>query len=122
MRIVRRLLALALFAAFFWVAWQFTHRNPTPVSVDLLVWQTPPVRLWAALGLAFAAGGVAAAAVLATELTRKGLVARRYRRAVRDLESEIHQLRNLPLAAEEGAAARPEEAGAAWSGTAGRDT
>ncbi len=29
------------------------------------------------------------------------MVTRRYRKAVRGLEAEVHQLRNLPLAAEE---------------------
>jgi hypothetical protein len=33
-------------------------------------------------------------------LARSRLVARRYRREVGGLEAEIHQLRNLPLAAE----------------------
>jgi hypothetical protein len=31
-------------------------------------------------------------------VVKKNLVARRYRKVVRGLESEIHQLRNLPLA------------------------
>ena len=35
------------------------------------------------------------------QVARKSLVARRYRKTVAGLESEIHQLRNLPLASSE---------------------
>jgi hypothetical protein len=102
MKIARRLLALAVFAGLFWLAWEFTHRNNDEVTVDLLVWYTPPIPKWAALVAAFGAGALGTGLLLSWSLLRTRLVARRYRKAVGGLESEIHQLRNLPLAGEEG--------------------
>ena len=47
---------------------------------------------------------VVAALLTFYQMAKLGLVARRYRKAVRGLESEVHQLRNLPLADDEGSA------------------
>ncbi len=107
MRTIRRLLALALFAGLFYVAWRFTHSNEGTIRIDWLLGETPPLPVWLALLAAFGLGALSAGAALLYELVKKSLVARRYRKAVHGLESEIHQLRNLPLAGEEtGAAAR----------------
>lgn len=102
MRILRRVLLLLLFVGFFLAAWQFTHRNGQGVAIDLTFWQIHEAPLWAALALAFCAGVLVTVALLAVPMARTGLAARHYRRAVRGLESEIHQLRNLPLAGSEG--------------------
>ena len=51
------------------------------------------------------------------EVLKKGLVARRYRKVVKGLESEIHQLRNLPLAGTDSALAlRADAEGEAGEG------
>jgi hypothetical protein len=71
------------------------------VVVDLLFMTAPPTPLWLALVLAFSLGASGAALLLLYELGKLGLTTRRYRKTVASLESEIHQLRNLPLAAEE---------------------
>ncbi|MDX1578394.1 MAG: lipopolysaccharide assembly protein LapA domain-containing protein [Gemmatimonadota bacterium] len=113
MRIARRLFVLALFAGLFWFAWRFTHGNPRPVSVDLVLGTTPALPLWAVLLLAFGLGALCAGASLVYELVRRSLLARRYRKAVAGLESEIHQLRNLPLGEGEEERARASSAGAA---------
>jgi hypothetical protein len=55
------------------------------------------VSLWVALLVAFGFGAAITAAIAAYRATRQGLVNRRYRKMIRDLESEVHQLRNLPL-------------------------
>jgi len=48
------------------------------------------------------AAGAAVTGVFATmQLARQGLLSRRYRKIIRDLEAEVHQLRNLPLSEEE---------------------
>ncbi len=101
MRISRRLLVVAAFIGLFWAAWVFTHSNDGELVVDLLGVETRPVPIWLALLTAFGAGMLSIGALLSWQLAKKGLVARRYRKTVIGLESEIHQLRNLPLASEE---------------------
>jgi hypothetical protein len=99
MQTLRRLLALALFAGLFFVIWRFASTNATEIPVDLLLYRAPAVPIWVALLISFGVGALAAGLSLSYEVIKKNLVARRYRRAVRSLEAEIHQLRNLPLAA-----------------------
>lgn len=114
MRIARRLFVLLLFAGLFGFAWRFTHGNTEAVAVDLVAWETPLLPLWGVVLGSFALGAACAGASLLYELARKSLLARRYRKAVAGLESEIHQLRNLPLAEEEPPpAGRPGATGAA---------
>ena len=67
---------------------------------------------------AFGVGAVLAVTLTLYQMAKLGLVARRYRKTVRGLESEIHQLRTLPLAAEEGSAS-PAGAGAQRGSPAG---
>jgi uncharacterized integral membrane protein len=102
MRILRRVLLLLLFVGLFFATWQFTHHNDQGVQVDLIFWTAQHTPLWAALLISFSAGILVAVALLLLPMARTGLLARRYRREVRDLESEIHQLRNLPLAGSDG--------------------
>jgi uncharacterized integral membrane protein len=99
MQTVRRLMALVLFAGLFVAAWRFASTNATEIEVvDLLLFQIPAVPVWMALLTAFGAGALLAGVLLGYQVIKKNLVARRYRKEVRGLESEIHQLRNLPLA------------------------
>jgi uncharacterized integral membrane protein len=100
MRVVRRVGWVALFAALGLLAWRFASHNAIPVSVDLVVTRLPEAPLWLGLVLAFAGGAAAAGLAALYEIARLSLLARRYRRAVVRLESEIHELRNLPLADE----------------------
>lgn len=102
MKMLKRLLLLALFLAVVWAAIEFRDRNLDPMVVHLLVWQTPALPVWSVVIGAFLAGGVAATVLLMLRVTRSTLTARRYRKAANRLESEVHQLRNLPLAAEPG--------------------
>jgi uncharacterized membrane protein YciS (DUF1049 family) len=97
MQTVRRLMALALFAGLFVVAWRFASTNDTEIPIDLLLIQAPAVPIWMALLIAFGAGLLLASVSLGYKVLKKNLVARRYRKEVKGLESEIHQLRNLPL-------------------------
>lgn len=100
MQTVRRLLAIALVGVLVWAGVQFVRLNEGPVRVDLLLTQVPSVALWLVLLVAFGSGLALAAALCLFEVMRYALVARRYRRTVARLESEVHQLRNLPLADE----------------------
>jgi len=109
---LRYLMAVLVFAALFVGAWSFTHRNEALISVDLFFWATPPLALWAVLLASAGFGAVCTLSLLLLPLARGSLAARRYRKAIAGLESEIHQLRNLPLTdssedAPEGAPAPP---------------
>ena len=102
MRWLRRALGVGLFAGLFVAAWRFVSGNGAPTDLDLVFFDLHQVPLWSALVGAFALGASCAGASLVYELAKKSFVARRYRKELAGLESEIHQLRNLPLAAPEG--------------------
>ena len=97
MRWVRRLIGLAIFAAIMVGGWRFASENETPVTVQYLAGAIE-LPAWQALigvfGLGFATAGLG----WLLFGVRAGLIRCRYSKAVGGLESEIHQLRNLPLA------------------------
>ena len=97
MRIVRRLLGVAIFVAFLVLGWTFAAEHSSPVSIHFPLAASMEVTLWVALLVAFALGAAITASIAAYRATRQSLVSRRYRKMIRDLESEVHQLRNLPL-------------------------
>jgi hypothetical protein len=100
MRTLRWLLVVTVFVALFAGVWRFVGGNAERVSIALPFLQLN-VPLWQGLLGAFALGALSAGASLVYELAKKSFAARRYRREMAGLESEIHQLRNLPLAAPE---------------------
>jgi uncharacterized integral membrane protein len=99
MRTVRRLLALVVFVAALVLGWRFADANLEPVSVHYLLGAIDGVPLWTALGAAFALGFALMGLVTLYQMARLSLTARRWRKAAQGLEKELHQLRNLPLAA-----------------------
>ncbi|MDH3211080.1 MAG: lipopolysaccharide assembly protein LapA domain-containing protein [Myxococcales bacterium] len=107
MRVVRRLLVVALFVAALVLGWQFARGNAAPVTVDYLVDELVDVSLWTALLGAFAAGAAIVGAIGLYQVAKLRLVTRRYRKTVEGLEAEVHQLRNLPLATEGPALGEP---------------
>jgi uncharacterized integral membrane protein len=119
MKIIRRVLSLAVMALAFAAAYQF-GKNADPISVSLFRWTTPPAPTWLVLLAAFGAGALLAAVLLGYQLARLSLLSRRYRKEVGALESEVHQLRNLPLAAEGPAAVVAVGAVPAAAGVEGR--
>jgi uncharacterized integral membrane protein len=118
MRVVRRLLIVALFVAALVVGWRFARENSAAVTVDYLVGELAEVSLWAALVGAFAAGAAVVGAVGLYQVAKLRLVTRRYRKTVRALEAEVHQLRSLPLASEAPALGEPGALGASARGGA----
>jgi uncharacterized integral membrane protein len=94
---LRRIVVAALFVGTLVVGWRFAHANPNPLVVDYLL-GTIDAPLWAVLLGSFGAGAIVAAALVGFHSLRLALTARRYRKLVRQLEDEVHQLRNLPLA------------------------
>ena len=114
MRMLRRLLVVGVFAGLFAATWRFVSSNSSPTDLDLVLLQLHQIPLWSALLGAFALGATCAGASLLYELAKKSFAARRYRKQLAGLESEIHQLRNLPLAAPDAPSgpAPPARAGA----------
>jgi hypothetical protein len=122
MKLVRRVLWIAITAALVVAGVEFVRRNGAPVPINLGVTTFPETPLWQALLWAFAAGAALVGTGALWQVLRLGMLARRYRRSVGRLESEIHQLRNLPLAAEGGADAVRPHSGPRAARTATRDS
>jgi uncharacterized integral membrane protein len=101
MRTARRLLGIAVFVALLVAGWRFAADNSEVVTVHYVVGQFEGVSVWLALLCAFLAGAVVVVLFGTVGAAKLRLEARRYRKLVRDLEAEVHQLRNLPLTAEE---------------------
>jgi uncharacterized integral membrane protein len=95
---LRRLVVLALFVLLLVGGWRFASRNAEPVHVDYLI-GTLVQPGWAVLLAAFVLGAAATALAMSLHAARLALTARRYRKLAVGLEEEVHQLRNLPLAA-----------------------
>jgi len=107
MGIARRIVWLAIFVAALVGGWKFAGSNSSPVRVDYLFGEFGAVPLWLALVTSASAGVAAAVLGLSARLTRSSLAQRRYRKTVAALESEVHQLRNLPVGLDETAEALP---------------
>jgi hypothetical protein len=101
MRLARRLLGIALFVAILVFGWRFAADHAGLVTIKTPVSEGAEVSLWMALLLAFALGAVLTGFAAAFQVARMSLLARGYRKIIRGLESEVHQLRNLPLTDDE---------------------
>ena len=100
MAYLRRGIWLAVFVGALVGGWHFAGNNAAPVRVDYVVGVFGAVPLWLALLASFGIGAAVTAFALFARLTRSSLAGRRYRKTVAALESEVHQLRNLPVEAE----------------------
>ena len=100
MRLLLRLLWMALFVGVLVLGWRFAGANGETVRITLPIGELAPVPLWQALLAAFGAGAGAATLVGLYQVAKLRLVSRRYRKTVRGLEAEVHQLRTLPLSGE----------------------
>jgi uncharacterized integral membrane protein len=110
---VRRILMIGALAALLVGGWVFAAGNGEPVYVNYIFGRTAEkVALWKALVGAFVLGAGLIGAFAVYFGMRHGLVVRRYRKLLGGLESEIHQLRNLPLAPD------PESPGGSRAGFA----
>lgn len=83
-------------AGFLYLTWRIVTANGGVVQVDFLVGQLELV-VWESLLGSFLTGAFLVGLFALYQMARGGLVARRYRRRLGDLEKEVHQLRNLPL-------------------------
>jgi len=87
-------------AAGLYLAWLLVTSNSEAVRVNFLIGQIE-LAVWQALGLAFAVGAATVGLYTLYLMARGRLVQRRYRKHLAGLETEVHQLRNLPLHADE---------------------
>ncbi len=122
MRLVRRLLGIAVFVALLVGGWRFTAGNSGTLTIHYVFGEVAEVSVWAALIAAFLVGAVCAGTLAAYQIAKLGMVTRRYRKAVRGLEAEVHQLRNLPLAAEEPDLEQESREPVPFGGALGRGT
>jgi hypothetical protein len=110
---VRRILMIGALGALLVGGWVFAAGNGEPVYVNYIFGRTAEkIALWKALVTAFVLGAGLIGAFAVYFGMRHGLVVRRYRKLLGGLESEIHQLRNLPLAPD------PESPGGSRAGFA----
>ena len=98
MILARRLLLVAFLVAVLVLGWTLASRNGAQVTVDTVAYRFEAVRLWEVLASAFALGALLTGVLVSFSLARARLLARRYRKEIRSLETEVHQLRNLPVA------------------------
>jgi uncharacterized membrane protein YciS (DUF1049 family) len=98
MRMLRWTIAAAVLVALVIVVRLFPDHNRTAVDIDLLLASIPGVELWLALLTTFATGVGCALVVSFLFWVRSGMLGRRYRKTISELEAEVHHLRNLPLA------------------------
>ncbi|MDD9852614.1 MAG: LapA family protein [Deltaproteobacteria bacterium] len=103
--VLRRVVLALLAALLLLAAVLFVLRNAQVAPVDLLGlrFESP---LWVLMLGAFVAGALCCGAALAVPLLRANLGERRARKALAQMESELHALRNAPPA--EQASAPPE--------------
>ncbi len=90
-------------AGLLYLAYLLTTANSDAVEVDFLLGRVE-LAIWQVLGLSFFGGAGLVGLYTLYQLARGGLVRRRYRKELAGLETEVHQLRNLPLAPGESAA------------------
>lgn len=120
MRWLRRILQIGALLAILIGGWMFAAENGSPVRVHYLLGETAEIALWLALLCAFAIGALGVGAFTLMASLRHGMVRRRYRKLVGGLESEIHQLRNLPLSPDPDAPGGPSRRATPPGGAAGR--
>ena len=100
-RLLLLISGLAFFVALLWLGWSFRVGNETPIDLDLIWVRFPQVELWRVILLAIGTGAVVSAICVGFAWLQSRLLNRRYRRAIRRLESELHELRSLPLSGTE---------------------
>jgi hypothetical protein len=94
---VRRVVPMLLGAGLLYLGWKLLSANGAAVDVDFLAGRIEGLALWKALAGSFLLGALGVGCVLVLQLIRSNLTLRRYRRRLSGLETEVHQLRNLPL-------------------------
>ena len=114
MRLVLRLFWVACFVGVLVVGWKFAAANGAELPISYVFGELAPLPIWLILLVAFGAGAAVVGLLGLYQVAKLRLVTRRFRKTVRGLEAEVHQLRTLPLSGEEprvaGEGERPEAA------------
>jgi uncharacterized membrane protein YciS (DUF1049 family) len=97
MKGLRTILVVAATLGLLWIGWSFRSGNAGAIDLDLIWVQLPSVEVWWALSVAAGVGLGLGAFVVGFAWLRQRILNRRYRSTIARLESEIHQLRSLPL-------------------------
>ena len=98
------IVVIGFFVGALWIGWSFRSGNVTPIDLDLIWIRIAHVELWWVILVAIAVGAVLATCLVGFALLRAHWLNIRYRRVSKRLESELHQMRSLPLS---GSDARP---------------
>lgn len=97
-RLVLWAVVLGLFVGTLWIGWSLRAGNAAPVNLDLIWLQVVGIELWRAILMAMGFGAGFSAILVGFAWLRARLLNRRYRKAIARLESELHEMRSLPLA------------------------
>lgn len=97
MKFVWTLLAMGLFVGALTLGWNFRALNEALIDIDLIWIQLVGIELWRVLLAALALGAGLILLPLMLLWLRTKMVSNRYRKLVRKLEKEVHELRSLPL-------------------------
>lgn len=103
MQWLRTIVLLGIVLALVFAGWSFRAGNAGVIDLDLVWLRVPNVQIWWALVVALAGGAGLGLLVAGFAWLRQRILNRRYRKEIARLESEVHQLRSLPLAGGVGA-------------------
>lgn len=96
-RFVLLAIGVVLFVGALIVGWNFGAANAKTIDVVLPFVTVAQISVWELAIGAFGLGAGSVSLVAAFFWLRGGVLRRRYRKTIRRLESEVHQLRSLPL-------------------------
>lgn len=102
------------------VGWMFRDRNSNSIDLELIWFQVSDIEIWWVILVAMALGGGLAVMPLSFAWLRSRLLNMRYRREIKRLESELHEMRSLPLADDQPELREPVDPGSANSRTSAR--
>ncbi len=96
-RLIFWVVGIGLFVGLLWMGWSFRAGNAMPIELDLIWIRVPEVEIWRVILTSIALGAIVAGTFVGFAWMRVRLVNRRFRRAIRRLEAELHEMRSLPL-------------------------
>jgi uncharacterized membrane protein YciS (DUF1049 family) len=106
-RLLFWLVLIGLFISALWAGWTFRSSNSVPVDLELVWILIPNVELWWVVLGSMAFGAVLATIIVGFAWLRERLLNLRYRRAIKKLETELHEMRSMPLSGSRSAGSEP---------------
>jgi len=97
MKWFRTVVVSAFVLGLLWVGWSFRSGNAGAIDLDLVWVRIPNVEVWWALSVATGLGLFVGVVFVGFAWIRQRILNRRHRTTIARLESEVHQLRSLPL-------------------------